>query len=408
VVLPAQSATGPPVTLVKVAYVVPRYGVQIRGGAETGARMMAEHLVEDRGYEVEVFTTAALDALTWRDELSTGTGTLNGVTVHRIASEAGRGEGFHPLSGALLADPEHAGEEDAQRWVDLQGPKSPALLSAVEASDADVIAFYPYLYYPTIRGLPRVRERAILHPAAHEEPALHLPLFRSLFSQCRGFAFHTRSERRLVVDRFGVATTPQVLAGLGVEEAEGTAADARAAFGLGDAPYLLCIGRVDDKKGTGILWRYFRSYKERHPGDLRLVLVGQIVDRPEDERDIVLTGLVDDSTKWGLLRGARAVVAPSPFESFSLTVVEGMTAGAPVIVNAVCGATREHCEQSGAGMWFEGFAEFEAVLDRMLGDTSLHATMRQNGLRYVEATYRWPVIMDRYGTFLEEFAARRR
>ena len=219
--------------------------------------------------------------MTWRDELPPGTETLNGVTVHRIASEAGRGEGFHPLSGALLADPGRAGEEDQQRWVDLQGPKSPALLRAVQASDADVIAFYPYLYYPTIRGLPLVQDRAILHPAAHEEPALHLPLFDALFSQCRGFAFHTRSERRLVVDRFGVATTPQVVAGLGVEEVDGHGRRTPGpTFGLGDAPYLLCIGRVDDKKGTGILWRYFRSYKERHPGELRLVLVGQIVDPP--------------------------------------------------------------------------------------------------------------------------------
>ena len=85
-----------------------------------------------------------------------------------------------------------------------------------------------------------------------------------------------------------------------------------------------------------------------------------------------------------------------------------MTAGAPAIVNAVCGATREHCEQSGAGMWFEGYAEFEAVLDRMLGDPVLHATMRQNGQRYVESTYRWPAVMDRYGAFLEAFVARRR
>jgi len=182
---------------------------------------------------------------------------------------------------------------------------------------------------------------------------------------------------------------------------------ARAAFGLGDAPYLLCIGRVDDKKGTGILWRYFRSYKERHRGPLRLVLVGQIVDPPDLGRDIVVTGMVDDASKWGLLRGAHAVVAPSPFESFSLTVVEGMTAGAPAIVNAVCGATREHCEQSGAGMWFEGYAEFEAVLDRLLGDRVLHETMRQNGIRYVESTYRWPVVMARYGAFLEAFAERR-
>jgi len=156
-----------------------------------------------------------------------------------------------------------------------------------------------------------VRDRAILHPAAHEEPALHLPVFDALFSGCRGFAFHTRSERRLVVERFGVATTPQVVVGLGVEESEGSAEVARAAFGLGDAPYLLCIGRVDDKKGTGILWRYFRSYKERHRGPLRLVLVGQIVDPPDLGRDIVVTGMVDDASKWGLLRGAHAVVAPS-------------------------------------------------------------------------------------------------
>jgi glycosyltransferase involved in cell wall biosynthesis len=136
-------------------------------------------------------------------------------------------------------------------------------------------------------------------------------------------------------------------------------------------------------------------------------LVGQVVDVPDEGPDIVVTGMIDDESKWGLLRGAYALVAPSPFESFSLAVVEGLTAGAPAIVNAVCGATREHCEQSGAGMWFEGFAEFEAVLDRMTTDAVLHETMRQNGFRYVEAEYRWPVIMDRYGAFLEEFVGRR-
>jgi glycosyltransferase involved in cell wall biosynthesis len=117
--------------------------------------------------------------------------------------------------------------------------------------------------------------------------------------------------------------------------------------------------------------------------------------------------MIDDQSKWGLLRGAHALVAPSPFESFSLTVVEGMTAGAPAIVNARCGATREHCEQSGAGLWFEGFAEFEAVVDRVTGDAALRQTMRQNGFHYVERTYRWPAVMERYGAFLEGFAGRR-
>jgi glycosyltransferase involved in cell wall biosynthesis len=389
----------------KVAYVVPRYGAQIRGGAETGARMFAEHLVADRGYEVEIFTTCALDALTWRDKLPAGDEMVNGVIVHRVASAAGRAEGFHPLSGFLLSDPEHANGEDMERWVDLQGPYSPALLDAVTASTADVIAFYPYLYYPTIRGLPLVRERAIMHPAAHEEPALHLPLFQPLFSLCRGFVFQTQSERQLVVDRFGVASTPQVLVGLGVEEAAGSAANVRAEFQLGDRPYLLAIGRVDDKKGTGILWRYFRAYKERHPGPLALVLVGQVVNPPDPSDDIVVTGMIDDEAKWGLLRGAHALVAPSPFEAFSITVIEALTAGAPVIVNAACGPTREHCERSGAGLWFEGYGEFESVVERMTGDPLLHDTMRANGQRYVEANYRWPVILERYCGFLETFVA---
>ena len=183
------------------------------------------------------------------------------------------------------------------------------------ASDADVVAFYPYLYYPTVRGLPLVAERAVLHPAAHEEPALHLPIFDDLFARCRAFAFHSRSERALVTARFGVAATPQVLLGLGVEPhdavPERDAAAVRAAFGVAGVPYLVCIGRVDDQKGTGMLWRYFRAYKERHPGPLRLVFVGQVVNPPEPADDIVVTGMIDDAAKWALLR-QRTRSSPLP------------------------------------------------------------------------------------------------
>ncbi|MFZ0250748.1 MAG: glycosyltransferase family 4 protein [Acidimicrobiales bacterium] len=396
----------------KLAFVVPRYGRTIRGGAETGARMLAERLVADRGWDVEVLTTCALDAITWRDELDEGTATEQGVRVRRIRSAAGRDEHFHPLWAQMRDDPAHASVADMERWVDLQGPRSPALLEAVAATDADVLAFYPYLYYPTVRGLPLVAERAVLHPAAHEEPALHLPLFDDLFARCRGFAFHSRSERALVNARFGVAATRQVLVGLGVEEPavpgegghRGGEEAVRAAFGVDDVPYVVCIGRVDDQKGTGMLWRFFRAFKERHPGPLRLVLVGQVVDPPAPADDIVVTGMIDDDAKWALLRGAQVLVAPSPHESFSLTVIEALTAGVPVLVNAVCGATREHCEQSGAGLWFADFAEFEATLGLLVTDQTRREVLSRNGRRYVEANYTWPVVLDRYCSFLEGFA----
>ncbi len=186
--------------------------------------MLAEHLVADRGDQVEVFTSGALDALTWRDELPLGTETINGVTVHRIGSEAGRGEGFHPLVGHAAGRPQPMRvRRTASAGSTCRAPSRPTSWRAVEASDADVIAFYPYLYYPTIRGLPLVRDRAILHPAATKSRHCTCGVFDALFAQCRGFAFHTRSERRLVVERFGVATTPQVVVGLGIEEADGSA-----------------------------------------------------------------------------------------------------------------------------------------------------------------------------------------
>ena len=109
----------------------------------------------DRGHDVEVLTTCALDAITWRDELPEGTSDGNGVHVHRVRSAAGRDENFHPL-WAPARRPRPRSPADMERWVDLQGPRSPALLDAVAASDADILAFYPYLYYPTVRGLPLV------------------------------------------------------------------------------------------------------------------------------------------------------------------------------------------------------------------------------------------------------------
>jgi glycosyltransferase involved in cell wall biosynthesis len=153
-----------------------------------------------------------------------------------------------------------------------------------------------------------------------------------------------------------------------------------------------------------LLWRAFRAYKRRHPSPLRLVFVGQVVDAPEPADDVVVTGVVDDETKWALLRGARVLAAPSPHESFSLTVIEALTAGVPVLVNAACGPTREHCERSGAGLWFGDFAEFEAVLQLMTTDEALYDVMQANGRRYVDANFRWPVILDRYSAFLERFA----
>lgn len=388
----------------KVVYVVPRYGVEIVGGAENAARKLAEHLVADVGWRVEALTTCAVDNRTWANDYPEGSVEVNGVTVHRFRSAAGRAPGFDRFSRQVMANPFRAAPRDQERWIKMQGPHNPALLDAVRQSDADLLVFGPYLYEPAVKGIALAGDRAVFHPAAHEEPPIHLPLFRRVFTAARGLAFYTHTERRLVERVFPVASSPQIVLGLGVDEGEGDPGAAREALGLGDRPFLHYQGRVDAGKGTTLLAELFAAYKERRPGPLVLVLSGPVDDPPPAHPDIVVPGLVDASVMWGLFRAASVYVHPSAFESFSIVLMDAWEAGRPALVNARCDVTREHCERSGGGLWFGDYPTFEVALDRLLADHALRDLLGGRGRAYVAANYRWPALVGRYRSFLESLA----
>jgi len=385
---------------VKYAFVVPRYGLEVLGGAELGARMLAERLVDQLGWSVEVFTTCARDHMTWADEYGAGDETINGVQVHRSPVTVGRPPEFFPFSERLLSHPSAATAAEAEEFITLQGPTSPALIDAVASSGCDLFAFYPYLYATTVRALPAVAGRALMHPAAHDEPALHLPVFGSTFASVQGLVFQTWGERALVERLFPVGQLPQVVVGLGFEPPPPHVPSVAAAAGqLGERPYLLSLGRVDGFKGTTMLGAFFAAYKQRRPGPLALVLAGPVTAVPPAHPDIVVTGPVSEPEKWALLRGATAFVQPSPHEAFSIVLMEAWSEGRAVVVNGRCEATKEHCRRSGGGLWFESYAEFEAVVDRLVGDEALRHSLGRRGRAFVEANFRWPTIIDRYGRF---------
>lgn len=388
----------------KVAYVTPRYGVEVIGGAEQGARLLAEHLVEQLGWDVEAFTSCALDAGSWANEYPAGTADVNGVAVHRFHAD-GRAPDFEARSRRVLASPATVARADEAAWFRAQGPVSDELVGAVAASTADLVVFYPYLYHPTVAGLPQVAERAVMHPAAHDEPPLRLPVFREVFAAARGLVFQTEGERRLAESLFPIAHHHQIVMGLGADPRPGTPDAARSALGLDDRPYLLCIGRVDDGKGTRTLAEFFAAFRGRHPElALQLVLAGPVVHEPPAHPDVVVTGPVDEAVKWGLLRGALLLVNPSAFEAFSIVLIEAWSAGVPVLVNARCPATSEHVQRSGGGLAFDGYAAFDAALAALVDHPGRRHALAAGGRAYVDAFYRWPAIIERYGAFLERVA----
>ena len=384
----------------KVAFVTPRYGPEVMGGAETAARQLAEHLVAECGWTVEVFSTCAVDHITWDDVLPPGDSVLNGVTVHRFRSASGRVREFYDLDGRLRSAPAQASMAEARRWLQCNGPVTLDLIDALREGDADVVAFYPYLYYPTVVGIEAVSVPSVLHPAAHDEPALYLPVFGPTYCAADAICYHTAAERRLVQRIHPVAQIPQIVLGLGVGTVVEGGRSGSDILGIGDRPYIVSVGRVDEHKGSAMLARFFALYKQRHPGPLALALVGPVAVSIPPHEDIVVTGVVDEPDKWDLVRDAMVAVSPSALESFSLVVLEAWEQSVPVIVNATCDPTREHCERSGGGLWFDSFAAFEAVLDRLCADDALRSLLGARGHAYVEKYYQWPALIGRYARFL--------
>lgn len=387
----------------KVTYVLQRYGGEVVGGAESACRQFARRLAA-LGDEVSVFTSCATDAVTWANVLDPGECTDEGVRVVRFPTTTPRDPDFERLSRRLYATPDPRAELQ-MAWVRAQGPLVPDLIEAIrsQAGDPDLWIFYTYLYYPSLVGLPLVARRSVLHPALHDEPQARLPMVRTLLRSAAGLFLHSPEEWELVLRLAGWPPAKAGLVGLGMDEGAGDPVAFRRRFDLGDAPYLLSLGRVEDGKGTTALARMFAGYKQCHPGPLKLVIAGPVVQAPPAHDDVVVTGMLTDSERWGAMEGARVFVHPSPAESFAIVLLEAWTKAKPALVNGECPVTTGHALRSQGGLPYRDYAEFEAMLSTILDDAALAERFGANGAAYA-ARFRWDAVMERYQAFLARVA----
>lgn len=395
--------------MIRVAFVVQRYGQHVLGGAEQGCRQLSEALSTRDDVEVEVLTTTAKDAASWADEFPEGVTVERGVTVRRFATAKERHPDFAPFNQMLVSRVHSVDDDEMAQWVDWQGPVTPGLMDHIEAhrDDFDVFVFYTYLYWPAIVGVPRLRDKAILMPAAHDEPPIYLPVFREVFGSAGGLVFHSVEERDLVHEVFDLDDVPEVVSGLGVHEHDGDPERFRREHGIDD-PFLMYLGRVEGGKGVLALWEYFSAFKHRHPDSpLKLVYCGPLAAEFPPHPDVVVLGPVDEQTKWDALSASLALVNPSPFESFSIVLMESWYKQRPVLVYADCGPTRGHAARANGGLWFRRYGEFECALETLLDDPVLADELGRNGERYVRENFSWPTVAARYAQFLHDVVAAR-
>ena len=390
-----------------LAFVVQRYGAGIAGGSEMHCRQLAERLASR--HDITVLTTTARDYVTWQNEMPAGTSTEGGVHVHRFPVARPRDlKAFADLSDEVFDDLGSSPERE-EAWFRANGPDAPALLDFLRAhgNGYDLVLFWTFRYAPSYFGMPIVGDRAVLVPTAEEDPAVDLDVLPEFFARAGGYLFLTPEEATLVATRAGRALEPSRVVGIGLEATQDQHPSRASLDRIGlPQEFVLYLGRVDRNKGCATLLEYFQEYLD-DGGDTTLVLAGpSTLSIPHHPR-IRALGYVDDALRQALLSHARALIVPSPYESLSIVLLEAWNHATPAIVNASCKVLQGQVRRANGGLFYRSSREFREALAWMLANDAARTQLGQQGLAYVDREYRWPVVLDRVESLLEEVSRRR-
>jgi glycosyltransferase involved in cell wall biosynthesis len=391
-----------------LAFVTPWFGPTATGGAEAECRATAAALAA-RGVPVEILTTCARDhASEWTDHHPEGVSQDGGLTVRRFKVRPRDAERYLRLHWRLeLGGQLSSFEEEDFVRESINSHDLYAYLTTER--ERYWYAFIPYCFGTTWEGTLAAPDRSLLIPCLHDEPFAHLRWTRRVLRAVRAVCFHVPAEQALGVALCDGDPGNFALVGEGVDTAiAGDGARFRAKYHV-EGPFLLYAGRKAREKNTPLLVEYYARYRFTHPDTpLKLVLVGGGGVRVPERlgRDVLDLGFVPAQDKLDAYAAALALCQPSLLESFSIVMMEAWLCGAPVLVNAGCAVTREHCLASNGGLYFGDYFEFVESVDLLLGDPGLRQRLAANGRAYVLAHFTWDRVTDNYLGLLARLGAR--
>ncbi|MCI0684315.1 MAG: glycosyltransferase [Gemmataceae bacterium] len=374
----------------RVAIVVFRFGGGIVGGAETSLRTMA-HALRRGGHHVEVFTTCTTHENTWTNELPAGTGTLDGLTVHRFPIDPHDRELHHDSVRRIV---EAGGKvDDAAEAAYLRHSiHTTALLAALRARQAefDAIITGPYLFGLTHDVACAFPERTLLLPCFHDEPFARMRSLQAVYAAAGGLLYHSPEERNFAERQLGLNHPRSVELGTVIPAACGLALAAPPPNAKPQAAaerYVVYCGRYSEQKNLPLLLEYAERYQCERPGRWRFVFVGQGEVRIPRAAWATDRGRLDEEAKRRVLAHAAAAVQLSRQESLSLVVLEAWAHGTPALVHEDCAVLRGQLARSGGGRAIRDYDGFAQALDDLWERPDDWRALGENGRRYVADRY---------------------
>ena len=257
------------------------------------------------------------------------------------------------------------------RWLDAEGPTSPALIDVHPAHDSGV----RLLHLLQLSLLPRVSRRA--RGAGEGDPradgrtrrrARALDLRADLPRRARP---HVQLVRGARADPDAVRTTTTCPASSSVS-ARRFRRTSRPRRASGRSSTCAIGSRSTSAASTRT--RAARSCSTTSSATrgmlaegLHLVLIGNPIIPIPDHPKIHHLGFVNDQDKFDALAAAELLIMPSYFESLSMVALEAWALGKPVLANGRCDVLKGQCIRSNGGLYYDNFPRVhrDAARDRL-------------------------------------------
>ncbi|MFK7824355.1 MAG: glycosyltransferase [Oligoflexales bacterium] len=399
----------------KLAIVVQRYGKELIGGAESLARIIAHKLAENPNWQIDVYTSTAKDYQTWKNYFSKGISFDGKVRILRFQTCFPRFHYLFAFYKRLVSFPlkmistskkcpyfiKKIGYLLESFWFILQGPYCPSLIKQLinNKHEYHKVFFFTYLYYPSVFGIPPLGKKAVFVPTAHDETPLYFSRVKENFLQASYLLVNSEKERELVKSLSPQLGSKMSVAGIGLDQTLSKISPRPHL--TNDKPYILFMGRMGKGKEVDVLIEYYLSWYQKHQKEeLMLFLAGPLENNLSipKHHGIRYLGVVSEEKKLDLLTNAFAIVNPSPHESLSMLVLEGIIARKPVILNGKDPVLNSYAELMSSVFSYHGKDEFINHLE-YLNSRNWHKIRIESlnqSERWVNKNYSWKKIMDVY------------
>jgi phosphatidyl-myo-inositol alpha-mannosyltransferase len=172
---------------------------------------------------------------------------------------------------------------------------------------------------------------------------------------------------------------------------------------VGDQPYVLFVGRLEERKGLPTLMEAFALLRRSHPG-VQLVIVGDGQRRAGYEQwveeqaleGVHFAGRASASDLAGYYQHAAVYCAPNTGnESFGIVLLEAMAADCPVVATNIEGFASVIADgKDGLLVPPRNPAVMADALARVLNDPTLAQRLTAGG-RTCVVQYDWPAVTER-------------